>query len=598
MHMNTLKSDLLIIGAGLAGCRAAIEACAAGADVIICTKGEFGLDAAASWKSANGFQCWGIHPSDTLDVQVHDTLRCGWFLNNQENVYQFLAHVPDSARDLMEWGVQHRMHDGLPATLRQLGCSIEQGRSMYPDAYPAGNFGAEYARIMPSVVRSAGARVLNDVFVIDLLRSGGRVAGAVALDRGTGQLVQIGAGAVIIATGGYQGLYRDTTASAQLTGDGHALALRAGVDVMDFEFNQTLPIALHPPAIAGSTLPFRLLMDWDARLCNAQGERIMARWDPERMEASTRALLSRAIYHEIRQGRGTPHGGVYTSVSHHSPDVLAAKLKKYAAHPVFKALRQAGVDLSKEDIETGYAVHYCQGGCNINHRCQTDLPGLYAIGEAAAGGKDGADRMMSNALPYAVAMGRIAGRCAALHGRRHGIPDPDPSEIERIMLRAESPRDRSRKLETSEATGMLHDIMATHGGYGRTKDGLEQALSALSNLRTAIIPHLKGWPDTDSWTRCLELENLALVAECVVRNALRRKESRGLHDRWDYPEADKGWFRNIHLRLVDDSLQQWTTPVEFTYWRPAPQSNGAPGLEGISVKPYRGWKALPLCSTH
>lgn len=598
IEKEIIETDVLITGAGIAGCRAAIEAHDSGAKVLLTTKGVFGKDCGATWMASAGYQCWGISPDDTLDVQVEDTIRCGWFLNNQENVYRFLAHVPDTAIELLKWGARYKMRDGQFAPIWQLGCSTKKGRSIIPAQHPHGALGYIYSRIIPRVVRDRKRiSIIEDLFIVDLLTNEGAVIGAIGIDIRTGSLKILKAKSTILATGGYQGLHKVTTANPNLTGDGQGVALRAEVDMMDFEFNQTLPAALWPPEIAGLTLPFTLIVNLDARMYNSNNERFLAKWDPERMEHSTRAILSRAIFHEIKDGRTSPHGGIYTAVTHHPKSFIKEKLKEWERRPAFLKLKQAGVDLSKDSIETGYALHYCQGGCNVNSKCETDKPGLYAIGEVASGGKDGADRMMSNALPYCMAMGIIGGKEAAQRAKTIGTPKIDETQVKRLLLEALTPLERHEGIKVFSIKSQLQDLIAKETGYGRTEEGLKIALGEVTRYKEVISKLCtvnKSKRFNFEWINVLEFKNLVLVSECIIRNALLRTESRGLHDRWDHMAPVPDWFKNIHLRLVDGELKQWATPVEFTYWEPEPGSIGEPWHRGVQIREYKGWRAEQL----
>jgi succinate dehydrogenase/fumarate reductase flavoprotein subunit len=593
-----IETDILIIGAGIAGFRAALEACDLGAKVVMTTKGLWGKDAGATWMAYNGYQCWGIHPHDTLDVAVEDTIKCGWFLNNQENVYTFLAHVPDTARELLRWGGRYKMKGNQFAPVWQLGQSISEGRSLTPVQWPRGELGYNYSRIFPQVLKKRKVNIVEDLFAIDLFTKGDEVIGALGIDIRTGRFKVFKAKATILATGGYQGLYQVSTADVNLTGDGHGMAVRAGVDMMDFEFNQTLPSALWPPELAGTLLPFCLIMDWDARMYNSKQERFMSKWDPVKMERSTRSLISRGIFHEIKEGRGSPHGGVYVSVAHHTESFLKMRLKEWERSRDFVKLSRIGFDLSKGAIEAGYSIHYSQGGCNVNTKCETEKAGLYAIGEVASGSKDGSDRMMSNALPYCMAMGIIAGREAAQRAKQMEMPAIDRAQVEEIQRRTLAPLERERGIRIYQIKSEFQEMMQRETCYGRTEEGLRMVLNEIERNQKDVLPTL--WvPNRQlrfnlEWIHTLEFGNLLLVAECLVRNALLRKESRGLHDRWDYPKPDPNGFKNIHLRWVAGEWEQWTTPVEFTYWKPEEGSLGEPWSKAIQVKEYTGWRAEPL----
>ena len=600
METDVIETDVLIIGAGMAGFRAALEASDLGAKVVMTTKGLWGKDAGATWMAHDGYQCWGIHPDDSLDLAAEDTIRCGWFLNNQENVYTFLAHVPNTGRELLKWGARYNMAGSLFAPTWQLGQSIPEGRSITPATWPRGELGYQYSRIFPRVLmlKKKKIKIMEDLFTVDLLTMGDAVVGAIGIDMRSGRFKVFKAKATILATGGYQGLYKVSTANANLTGDGHAMALRAGVDMMDFEFNQTLPSAIWPPEIAGSLLPFCMIMEWDARMYNGQQERFMSKWDPAKMERSTRSLISRGIFHEIKEGNASSHGGVFVSVSHQSKSFLDEKIGEWERTRDFAKLRRVGFDPGKDAIETGYSIHYCQGGCSVNPRCETDKPGLYAIGEVASGSKDGGDRMMSNALPYCMAMGIIAGREAAQFIKNRKTPEIDLNQVEELRRTSLQPLQRQNGMRVYEVKPIFQDLMQMEIGYGRTEEGLRLALNEIERYKQEILPNLCVSNEqkrfNQEWINALEFRNLVLMAECLIKNARMRTESRGLHDRWDYPEPDSNWFKNIHLRLQDGQLSQWTTPVEFTYWKPEEGSLGEPPHKGVKVKDYEGWRAEPL----
>ncbi len=595
MEHDIVETDVLIIGAGIAGCRAAIEAQARGARVLLTTKGLFAKDCGATWMAHNAYQCWGIYSHDTLDVHVEDTLKCGWFLNNQENVYAFLAHAPDTAADLIEWGSRFKMKNDQLETFWTLGCSTSEGRSIFPSR---GDHGDVYLKIFPHLIRTRKIDVMEDVFIMDLINDGNTIVGAAGIDIRTGRFKVFVSKATILSTGGYQGLYRVTTANPNLTGDGQAIALRAGVDMMDFEFNQTLPVALWPPEIVGKGLPFGMIAQWDGRMYNSNNERFMSKWDPVKMERSTRAIISRAIFHEIKEGKVSPHGGIYVGITHQPVDFIEKVKRHYQRLPTYAALGRADINLATDYIEAGYAIHYCQGGCDVSTRCETDKPGLYAVGEVASGGKDGSDRMMANALPYCMAMGTIAGREAAQWAATREKPTIDKAQVEMLQRNALALLEREDGTMVYQVKSVLQDIVVGAIGYGRTEEGLTLALKEVERYKSEVIPNLsvsnKSKRFNLEWINALEFKNLILIAECIIRNALIRTESRGLHDRWDFPSPDPNWYKNIHLRLVDGELKQWTTPVEFKYWRPEEDTLGDPWHKAIRVKEYNGWRAEPL----
>lgn len=597
MEEKIIETDVLIIGGGIAGCRAALEVYENNAKVIMVTKGLFGRDCGASWMAYKGFQSWGLHPQDTLGLHVKDTIRCGWFLNNQENVNSYLAHTPNTVRELLKWGVRFNSRDGELLPIWQLGQSIHKGRSLTAAQWPRGQIGYNFSRVLPHIIRARGIYIAEDMFIVDLLTRESAVVGALGINIRTSQFTIFKAKATILATGGYHGIYKFTTANPNLTGDGQAMALRAGVDMMDFEFNQTLPCAIWPPSLAGDLLPFLLITECDGRMYNSNNERFLSKWNPKSMERSTRAILSRAIFHEINEGKASPHGGIYTSVTHQPEHVLKEQLKKYEGSRIFSKFEKTNISLLKDNVETGYAIHFCQGGCSVNYKCETDRPGLYAIGEGASG-SNGADRMMANSLPFCMAMGIISGREAANRAKNIEMPRINPTQVHQLQKEALCPLEQQDGLSVYDVKSDFQDIMARDTLYGRTVEGLNTALSEVKHYQEEILPRLKVANRLQKfnfeWISVLEFKNIILVSECIIRNALMRTESRGLHDRWDYPSPNPDWFKNIHLRSIGGKLEQWTVPVEFTYCKPELDSLGEPWHEGINVKKYEGWRAEPL----
>jgi succinate dehydrogenase/fumarate reductase flavoprotein subunit len=231
-------------------------------------------------------------------------------------------------------------------------------------------------------------------------------------------------------------------------------------------------------------------------------------------------------------------------------------------------------------------------------RCETDKPGLYAIGEAASGGKDGADRMQANALPYCAAMGTIAGGEAAKRAKSMQFPDIDEDRLRELQGKVLTVLERSDGPVVYTVRQQLQEIVVTAIGYGRNEERLRRALNEVQRYKLEVAPKLRISNRSTKLNfeliNALEFQNLVLVSESILINALARMESRGLHDRLDHPYPDADWFKNIHLRLVDRELQQWTTPVEFKYWRPEQDTMGEPWCRGVRIKEYKGWSAEPF----
>ena len=316
---ETIETDVLIVGAGIAGIRAAIEADARGAGVVLTTKGVFGKDGAAVWMAGSGYQA-AMYPPDSLEQHAKDTIKGGKFLNNQELVYEFLKLAPMTMRELDRWGVR-------VAKKEKKFIMARLGGHTYPRSLQhikiGELLGGEYRKALPRQIRlRERIKVLDDMFLVDVIKKDNTVVGAVMLDVKEGVLKVIKAKSTILATGGFMGCYEFTTANPTLIGDGHGVAYRAGTRMMDMEFIQFLPnVPVWPPAVRGDAYGYTFVFLMRGQLYNRSGERFMERYYPVEKEFITREAIDRATVKEIREGRGSPHGGVYLSLST-SPEAL------------------------------------------------------------------------------------------------------------------------------------------------------------------------------------------------------------------------------------------------------------------------------------
>jgi succinate dehydrogenase/fumarate reductase flavoprotein subunit len=380
----------------------------------------------------------------------------------------------------------------------------------------------------------------------------GEVVGAVALDNATGDVATIAAKAVIVAAGGLTRIFRRNSASANMGGDGYALALAAGADLVDMEFVQFFPIGHLAPRLVGMDPimwdPFRYKLG--GRLLDGGGREFLADYGSDETSGYTtpRDLATYAIEKEVAAGRGSPHGGVYLSFTHVPPSALKA-----AFGPVIARLAKNGIDLGEVPVEVAPIAHYHMGGIAVDERMASRVPGLFAAGEAA-GGANGANRLSGNALPEALVFGERAGRSAAAYAatralgweRRSGA-----AAVERIRSLAEGGRgDVSAALLLDE----LRELMGSAVGPFRTAAGLTRAVARLAEMRAgldeaAIVPGLAFNPTVADW---FELRASLVAAEAVAQAALAREESRGAHQREDFPETDPAWARPQYVRMMRD----------------------------------------------
>jgi succinate dehydrogenase / fumarate reductase, flavoprotein subunit len=397
--------------------------------------------------------------------------------------------------------------------------------------------------------------------VVALLKDGARCSGALAYWREQGRFVLFKAKSVVIATGGIGKAWRITSNSWEYTGDGMALAYKAGAELMDMEFVQFHPTGMvWPPGVQG-LLVTEAVRGEGGILRNKSGERFMERYDPKRKELSTRDVVARSIYTEVREGRGTEHGGAYLDISHKPAEYVKRKLP--SMYHQFKEL--ADVDITKGPMEVGPTCHYMMGGIRVEaETAQSTVPGLFAAGEAAAG-LHGANRLGGNSLSDLLVFGRRAGLAAAKHAKEVSFAAPDPAQVERAEQEALAPFQR----QTGESPYAIHrdlqEVMQNLVGIYRNREDVQRALSELEKLKQRLaLASVEGTRMFNpGWHLALEMRAMLTVAEAVAKSALVREESRGAHSRIDFPELDPTWGTKNNVIWKDGdtmALRQNPTP--------------------------------------
>lgn len=567
---EAIQTDVLVIGGGIAGIRAAIEAHDNGADVVLVNKGAFGKDGAAVWMAGWGFQA-ALYPPDSVEQHVEDTIRGGHFLSNQELVKTFLSLAPQAMGEISKWGMRLAKDGEKFRQFKLPGQTFPRN----PNHVRGGLLlGAEYRKVLPrQVTKRKNIRVLEDLLFFDLLKNGNEIVGAIGLDLQRGRAVVINGKATILATGGYMGCYDFTTAAATSTGDGHGAAYRAGATMTGMEFVQFMPTTtLWPEVLRGDLFPYSLLNALYGIFYNSLGERFMEKYYPVEKDWATREAAARAIAKEVREGRGSPHGGAYLSMRHLPKNLLDEYLEKNKDSEFLKSLRKVNFDLRDDALEVGPAVHYVQGGCWIDERCRASLDRLYAIGEAGSGGKDGADRLAGNSLPFCMAMGYVAGKDAAERVKSSPLPQLDGTEVDRLTKKLTSPLERNGGVLPQEVKGRVRQVLQRNAAFQRNAGDLTEGLQEIGEIRENLLPGMscraKSKKFNLQWVDALEAENMVDVAEMILRSALLREESRGLHEREDFPEPDPKWLKHIIIRKVDGEMTFSTEPVTFPYVKP------------------------------
>lgn len=543
-----LKTDVLIIGAGGAGMRAAIEAHTLGAKVLVVSKGEFPSGCVTA--TAMGAMLAPFDRQDSVERHIEDTLRGGHFLNDQRLVRLLVHQATQRALDLDRYGTEFDKADGSYALFPYTGSSVPRG-VLAGDRYRGGFF-----KGLVNEARRLGIEVLDEVMVTELLRQGEGVSGAVGLDLKADRLLIISAKAVVIATGGAGNLYSLTTNLPCITGDGYALAFKAGAQLADMEFMQSRACMIYPEAMRGTPPPADGCVTIGGRFYNGLCERYMRKTHPEKMELVTRAEMARCTQREITEGRQSPHGGVFGDLS----GVPPAELAKFKAFLV--ACADEKFDPAWQPYEWAPGAHHCMGGIVINEMCETGIGGLYAAGEAETG-VHGANRLAGNALTETQVFGAIAGANAARKALS-ASNSPEPQEqIAAITHRMSQILKRAEGSDPTETKEEIAGVMSKHVGVLRNEEGLRKAAQSFSAIRSMKIDRLFVGKDRSCrmLSKLHETENTLLIAELATQAAAMRKETRGAHNREDYPHTVGEWSKNIVFQRVGDKVIVKTKPV-------------------------------------
>jgi succinate dehydrogenase flavoprotein subunit len=560
---ETHEHDVLVIGAGGAGLRAAIEASAAGASVGLVCKSLLGKAHTVMAEGGIAAALANVDDRDNWRVHFSDTMRGGQYVNNWRMAELHAKEAPDRVRELEAWGALFdRTPDG-----RILQRNF--GGHRYPRlAHVGDRTGLEMIRTLQDHGIHMGIDVHMECTVTRLLLDGDRVVGAFGYERERGRFKLFHARAVVLATGGIGRAYKITSNSWEYTGDGHTLAYEAGAELIDMEFVQFHPTGMvWPPSVRGILVTEGVRGEGGV-LKNSQGRRFMFDDIPELYRAQTasdedegwrytqgdksarrppelltRDHVSRCIVREIKEGRGSPHGGVFLDISwikQRIPNAAEHIRKKLPSmYHQFKQL--ADIDITQEPMEVGPTTHYIMGGVRVDAETQMSrVPGLFAAGECAAG-INGANRLGGNSLSDLLVFGKRAGEFAAKYARSTPAGAVDARQIADAETQALAPFERSAQSEGPyQVQAALQELMQDLVGIVRTESEMQRALSALAPLReraarVGVVGHREYNP---GWHAALDLGNLLLVSEAVTRAAIERKESRGGHFREDYPDKD------------------------------------------------------------
>lgn len=580
MDYQIYEHDVLVIGAGGAGLRAAIEASASGLSVGLVCKSLLGKAHTVMAEGGVAAALGNVDDRDAWSVHFADTMRGGQYMNNARMAELHAKEAPERVRELEGWGALFdRTTDGR-ILQRNFG-----GHKYARLAHVGDRTGLEMIRTLQDHGIHQGLDVHMECTILELLKDGNRVVGAFGYDRERGRFRVFRARSVVLATGGIGKAYRITSNSWEYTGDGHALAYEAGADLIDMEFVQFHPTGMvWPPSVRG-ILVTEGVRGEGGLLKNKDGHRFMfddipdlykhqtadnveegwrytqgdkdARRPPELL---TRDHVARCIVREIKEGRGSEHGGVYLDIAwikeRLSNGSEHIKKKLPSMYHQFKQL--AGIDITKESMEVGPTTHYVMGGVRVDPETQMSrVPGLFAAGECA-GGLHGANRLGGNSLSDLLVFGKRAGESAAVFAKEHDVGVVDTDQIGKVAQRALQPF--SRDGEGPYAIQQdLQVLMQGLVGIVRQDPEMQRALDGLVQLndranQVSVVGHREY---NNGWHTALDLRNLLTVSEAVARAAIMRQESRGAHFREDYLAKDDAWGKqNIIIRKAPDGVMQ------------------------------------------
>jgi succinate dehydrogenase/fumarate reductase flavoprotein subunit len=560
--MPHLSTDVLIVGAGGAGMYAAIAAARNGASVILLDKSLVGRGGATVMAQMTVAAALGQQEPDHWTLHLEDTLRAGRGLCNEELAALVCETGPERILEMESWGTRWARENN--HIKQEIAPGHSRRRCCYVDFLNTGP--AVAATLRRKVGEISEIRRISNLAAIEIVVHEGSAVGAIALDIVRSCLVTFQAKAVILAAGGLTKLYERNSASANMAGEAYALALRAGAELVDMEFVQFFPIGHLAPRLVGMDPimwdPFRYKLG--GKLLNGRFEEFIDRYGGEDFGKYTamRDLASYAILKEVEAGRGSPHKGAYLDFRHIDERDLRA-----AFGPVIDRLLKNGIDLTKTPVEVGPMAHYHMGGIRVGSNMETRIKGLYAAGEAV-GGSNGANRLSGNAITEAFVFGERAGSSAARTVHQTSMAwnatavDVHADSIRELI----SKRSKNGVSPVAYQTELQHVMWETAGPF-RTGEKLTAALKRIQSMRDELSNLSVGSEacfnlDLQDW---FELRAMLVTAEMVVTAALARTESRGAHQREDFPDSDAAFEQNQVLAVTDGELRsRWVDPARLT----------------------------------
>ncbi|MFX1439474.1 MAG: FAD-binding protein [Promethearchaeota archaeon] len=548
MNYKTIMCDVLVVGAGGAGCRAAIEAAKHNLDVIMLSKELLGKAHTAMAEGGYNVSLGNVDPDDNPETHFKDTIVGGNYLNNQKLAEILVRDASERIFDLEEFGaVFDRTPEGKIAQ-RPFG-----KQSWRRTAYASDRTGSEIMVTLIEAIRKSSVRVFDEIFATKILVEEGRVTGVTAIDLKYGDYLVFRAKSVVMATGGAGRIY-EVTSNAQLdVGDGYGMAYEAGCELIDMEMVQFHPTGMVKPESARGRLVTEAVRGEGGILLNSEGERFMNRYYPEVMELAGRDQVARSIMTEVLEGRGSPDGGVYLSIAH-----LPKSIVEFRLESMIEQFEDAGVDIREEPMQVSPTAHHFMGGIKIDEESGTNIPGLYAAGECT-GGVHGGNRLGGNALADTQVYGALSGESAANFAKDNAHTGINREVIIKEFEKLEAMLERKEGISPADARDELRKLMWEKVQIFRKEDEMQHAVKELRRIEKEVVPNIKVDVPVKrfnpGWHQAIEFEHMVMTARMVAEAAVLRKGSRGAHYRVDADPNDKGYY-NIVIRKGEDGKME------------------------------------------
>lgn len=561
---SCIESDVLVVGGGLAGMRAAIEASSLGATVVLVLKEQLGRSGSAtSAFHGAGVGPWAV-PEDSKELHLKDVIRVGGYLADQELCKIMIDEVPDRLIELERFGLcWERKADG--SIDPYLGAQHSAPRTISTLGRKSG---LQMLKALEAWASQQKIRALEYTAVTNLLTRDGTVVGATGLNYLTGEFMCFKAKSTVVTTGASSRIFPECTTPPECTGDGQAMAYRVGAELRNMEQVLYVSCIANPPAWRGILVPTLYKIGDDIlHLLNKNGERYMERYDPENLEMASKDLIARASYTEVKEGRGGEGDILYADFRHLPYEDMKKKLGD-----IVSCMEERGLSAQRDLVEFRLAAHETLGGIKINSKCESTVPGLYAAGSviSAVYGNDG---ITGRGTGHALVFGKRAGEYAGKRALEISTPSIELEQVEKERARVFKLLDNREGITPIRALKHLQQIMGTYFWLTKNEAGLKKALGEILSMRKKDLPRLSLSSNTTrynlEWRYALELSNMVDASEMMVRSAMVRKESRTSFLRDDYPEEDNAnWLKHVVVKRQNGEMTVSTAPIELTYVRP------------------------------